>query len=110
MKHSCFSEEINNIFLPIEDLSGIFIGGPGPSKEKFVNDVSLDYRLREKIIDVVERKTGSRNSHTFIYKLTNKQTYKLVFILNKKPKIMITAFYVGGNVEKILMKSYGFRF
>ena len=48
------SEEMNKIFLPIEDLSGIFIGGPGPSKEKFVNDESLDYRLREKIIDVVD--------------------------------------------------------
>ncbi len=48
------SEELNNIFLPMEDLTGIFIGGPGPSKEKFVNDESLDYRLREKIIDVVD--------------------------------------------------------
>jgi peptide chain release factor subunit 1 len=48
------SEEINKIFLPIEDLNGLFIGGPGPSKEKFVNDESLDYRLREKIIDVVD--------------------------------------------------------
>ncbi len=48
------SEEMNKIFLPIEDLSGLFIGGPGPSKEKFVNDESLDYRLREKIIDVVD--------------------------------------------------------
>lgn len=48
------SDEMNNIFLPMEDLTGIFIGGPGPSKEKFVNDESLDYRLREKIIDVVD--------------------------------------------------------
>jgi peptide chain release factor subunit 1 len=37
----------------MEDLRGIFIGGPGPSKEKFVRDESLDYRLREKILDVV---------------------------------------------------------
>jgi peptide chain release factor subunit 1 len=48
------SDEVNKLFLEMEDLQGIFIGGPGQSKEKFVSDESLDYRLREKIIDVVD--------------------------------------------------------
>jgi peptide chain release factor subunit 1 len=48
------SDEVNKQFLSMEDLKGIFIGGPGPSKDKFVNDESLDYRLREKILDVVD--------------------------------------------------------
>ncbi|MFX0072616.1 MAG: peptide chain release factor aRF-1 [Candidatus Hermodarchaeota archaeon] len=48
------SDETNKLFLSYEDLSGIFIGGPGQSKDKFANDESLDYRLREKIIDVVD--------------------------------------------------------
>jgi peptide chain release factor subunit 1 len=48
------SEELNKIFLPMEDLSGIFVGGPGGSKEKFVSDESMDYRLREKILDIVD--------------------------------------------------------
>jgi len=48
------SETVNELFLPMEDLRGIFIGGPGQSKEKFVTDDSLDYRLREKIIEVVD--------------------------------------------------------
>ena len=48
------SETINEVFLKMEDLRGIFIGGPGQSKEKFVNDESLDYRLRDKILDVVD--------------------------------------------------------
>ncbi|MHA1785339.1 MAG: peptide chain release factor aRF-1 [Candidatus Helarchaeota archaeon] len=48
------SDEINKAFLKMEKLNGIFIGGPGPSKEKFVADESLDYRLREKILDVVD--------------------------------------------------------
>jgi len=48
------SETVNELFLPMEDLQGIFIGGPGQSKEKFVSDESLDYRLREKILDVVD--------------------------------------------------------
>ncbi|MFW9865794.1 MAG: peptide chain release factor aRF-1 [Candidatus Thorarchaeota archaeon] len=45
---------VNDIFLNFENFQGIFVGGPGPSKEKFVKDESLDYRLREKIIDVVD--------------------------------------------------------
>ena len=48
------SETINELFIPMEDLRGIFIGGPGQSKEKFVSDESLDYRLRDKILDVVD--------------------------------------------------------
>jgi len=48
------SEEVSKLFLEMEELSGIFIGGPGPSKEKFVNDESLDYRLRDQILDVVD--------------------------------------------------------
>jgi len=48
------SSEVNGLFLGMEQLEGIFIGGPGPSKEKFVSDESLDYRLREKILDVVD--------------------------------------------------------
>ncbi|MFX0083798.1 MAG: peptide chain release factor aRF-1 [Candidatus Hodarchaeota archaeon] len=48
------SETVNEIFLKFEDLQGIFVGGPGPSKEKFVKDESLDYRLRDKILDVVD--------------------------------------------------------
>ncbi len=48
------SDEINDLFVSMEDLGGLFIGGPGPSKEKFVNDESLDYRLKDKILDVVD--------------------------------------------------------
>ena len=54
------SDEVNKLFLGIEDLQGIFIGGPGPSKEKYVNDDSLDYRLRDKILDVVDLGYGGR--------------------------------------------------
>ncbi len=48
------SDDINELFVPMKNLHGIFIGGPGPSKEKFVRDETLDYRLREKILDVVD--------------------------------------------------------
>lgn len=48
------SEVANEVFLPMEDLRGIFVGGPGQSKDKFVKDDRLDYRLRDKIMDVVD--------------------------------------------------------
>ncbi len=44
------ADTINEVFLPIEDLKGIFVGGPGFSKDKFVKDEGLDYRLRAKIL------------------------------------------------------------
>lgn len=67
------SDEMNDIFLEMEDLSGIFIGGPGPSKEKFVNDESLDYRLRDKIIDVVDLGYGgSEGIRALIDKIKDK--------------------------------------
>ena len=55
------SEVINEKFLGFEDLRGIFVGGPGPSKEKFVKDESLDYRLRDKILDVVDIGYGGKD-------------------------------------------------
>ena len=67
------SDEISKLFLDMEDLSGIFIGGPGPSKEKFVNDDSLDYRLRDKILDVVDiGYSGSEGIRALIEKIKDK--------------------------------------
>ncbi|MEM0010177.1 MAG: peptide chain release factor aRF-1 [Candidatus Bathyarchaeia archaeon] len=44
----------NEIFLPIEDLKGIIIGGPGPTKYDFEEGDYLDYRLKAKIIATVD--------------------------------------------------------
>ncbi len=67
------SDVINELFVPMEDLGGIFIGGPGPSKEKFVNDESLDYRLRDKILDVVDLGySGSEGIRALIEKIKEK--------------------------------------
>ena len=67
------SDEIDKLFLNIENLNGIFIGGPGPSKEKFVNDESLDYRLRDKILDVVDLGySGSEGIRALIEKIKGK--------------------------------------
>ncbi|MEM2144008.1 MAG: peptide chain release factor aRF-1 [Candidatus Jordarchaeaceae archaeon] len=47
-------EYANELFLPIPDLKGIIIGGPGPSKDKFAESSYLDYRLKKAILGVVD--------------------------------------------------------
>jgi peptide chain release factor subunit 1 len=47
-------EHANETFLPIEDLKGIIIAGPGPTKYDFEKGDYLNYMLKEKILDVVD--------------------------------------------------------
>jgi peptide chain release factor subunit 1 len=47
-------EYCNNIFLDIPDLKGMIVGGPGPTKEKFAEGSFLDYRLKDKILAVLD--------------------------------------------------------
>lgn len=46
-------EHINNQFLDLP-IQGIIIGGAGPTKEYFAKGDYLDYRLKEKIIDIID--------------------------------------------------------
>lgn len=47
-------EHANESFLPIEDLKGIIIAGPGPTKYDFEKGDYLNYMLKEKILEVVD--------------------------------------------------------
>lgn len=50
-------EHATKVFLPLlekGELKGIIIGGPGPTKEEFVEDDYLHHELRKKIIGVVD--------------------------------------------------------
>jgi len=44
----------NDIFLPIDTLKGIIMGGPGPTKYDFEKGDYLNYQLKNKIIDTVD--------------------------------------------------------
>jgi peptide chain release factor subunit 1 len=44
----------NDIFLPIDTLKGIILGGPGPTKYDFEKGGYLNYQLKDKILDVVD--------------------------------------------------------
>lgn len=47
-------EHANEIFLKIEDLNGIILGGPGLTKEEFRKGNYLNYQLRDKILALVD--------------------------------------------------------
>jgi peptide chain release factor subunit 1 len=47
-------EHANEIFLPIENLKGLIIAGPGPTKFDFEKGDYLNYMLKNKILDTVD--------------------------------------------------------
>jgi peptide chain release factor subunit 1 len=47
-------EHANEIFLPIENLKGVILAGPGPTKNDFEKGEYLNYQLKNKIIDVID--------------------------------------------------------
>ena len=47
-------EYAKKIFLPIKDLKGIIVGGPGPSKREFVDGDYLHYELKQKLLGVFD--------------------------------------------------------
>jgi len=47
-------EHANEIFLPIENLKGVILAGPGPTKYDFEKGEYLNYMLKNKILDVID--------------------------------------------------------
>ncbi|MEM3731535.1 MAG: peptide chain release factor aRF-1 [Candidatus Bathyarchaeia archaeon] len=47
-------QHANETFLPIENLKGLIIAGPGPTKYDFEKGDYLNYVLKEKIIDIID--------------------------------------------------------
>jgi peptide chain release factor subunit 1 len=47
-------QHANEVFLPITNLTGIIIGGPGPTKYDFEKGDFLNYQLKNKIVDTLD--------------------------------------------------------
>lgn len=47
-------EHVNEIFLPIENLKSLILGGPGPTKFDFEKGNYLHYTLKEKIVATID--------------------------------------------------------
>jgi peptide chain release factor subunit 1 len=44
----------NEVFMPLDNLKGIIIGGPGPTKYDFEKGDFLNYQLKKKVIDILD--------------------------------------------------------
>lgn len=82
-------EHANDTFLQIENLKGLIIAGPGPTKYDFEKGGYLNYMLKEKIIDVIDTA------------YVNEQGVKEV--VDKAPEIMRKVRYIE---EKQVMQQF----
>ncbi len=48
------AEYASEFFLKVPDLKGVLVGGPGPAKIQFVEGDYLDYRIKEKVVGLVD--------------------------------------------------------
>jgi peptide chain release factor subunit 1 len=47
-------ERISDILIGEEDIKGIFVGGPGPTKKYFIEENYLHYSIQDKIIEIFD--------------------------------------------------------
>jgi peptide chain release factor subunit 1 len=47
-------EKVSEIFISEEDIKGIFVGGPGPTKKYFIEENYLHYSIQDKIVEIFD--------------------------------------------------------
>jgi peptide chain release factor subunit 1 len=67
------AEEADSIFLQIPTLKGVIVAGPGPTKEDFLEEGGLDYRLKDKVLAVVP--ACCANEHGVVEAIKNAQEH-----------------------------------
>jgi peptide chain release factor subunit 1 len=82
-------QHANETFLPIENLKGLILGGPGPTKYDFEKGDYLNYILRDRILDVIDT--------SYVEEQGVKE------IVDKAPEIMRKIRYIE---EKKLMQQF----
>jgi peptide chain release factor subunit 1 len=82
-------QHANETFLPIENLKGLILGGPGPTKYDFEKGDYLNYMLKDKIIDIIDT--------SYVEEQGVKE------IVDKAPEIMRKIRYIE---EKKLMQQF----
>lgn len=82
-------QHVDEAFLPIENLRGLILGGPGPTKYDFEKGDYLNYTLKDKIIDVIDT--------SYVEEQGVKE------IVDKAPEIMRKIRYIE---EKKLMQQF----
>jgi len=66
-------EYASEIYLGIPDLKGLFVGGPGPTKDDFIQKDYVDYRIKEKVLGVADTSySGEQGLKELIVKIASK--------------------------------------
>ena len=93
----------NESFLPIQDLKGIMIGGPGPTKDDFEKGGYLNYMLKEKIIATIDTAyTGDHGIEEIVEKAP--EILKHVRYIEEKKLVQDFLHHIGHDTG---MATYG---
>ncbi|MCS4542318.1 MAG: peptide chain release factor aRF-1, partial [Euryarchaeota archaeon] len=96
-------KKANELFLGVPELKGVIIGGPGPTKEEFSSKDYLDYRLKEKVIGLID--TGYTDEYG-IQELVNKASEVIEELDITKEKKLVQRFFAEVVKDKGLA-TYG---
>ena len=68
------------------------------------------FKQFDNILEVYKRKKPIGYTYTFIYKTAKKQSYYILFLLDKEPYELFDAYFCGKTIEKRLFKKFwGFK-
>ncbi|HYB67944.1 MAG TPA: peptide chain release factor aRF-1, partial [Candidatus Acidoferrales bacterium] len=93
-------EHANETFLPIENLKGLIIGGPGPTKYDFEKGEYLNYMLKNKIIDTIDTAYVEEQGVKEVVEKAPEVMRKVRFIEEKKV-VQQFLYEVGHDTGKI---------
>lgn len=77
-------DHANEIFLPIENLKSILLGGPGPTKEEFEKGNFLHYTLKEKIVATIDTSYTNEQGVEEVVEGSKEILQKLRYVEEKK--------------------------
>jgi peptide chain release factor subunit 1 len=77
-------QHANEIFLPIENLKGLILGGPGPTKYDFEKGEHLNYMLKGKVLDIIDTSYVSEQGVKEVVEKAPEIMRKIRYIEEKK--------------------------
>jgi len=88
------SEHVTRIFITDHQVNGVIVGGPGPTKDNFLKDGYLDYRLQKNIIEVIDTSYGGREG---VREIVEKAADKLENVRLLEEKKLVQKFLAEVN-------------
>lgn len=83
------AERLNEVYLQNPDIKGLIVGGPGPTKETFLDKDFIHYELRRKILVVVDT---SYTGHQGVKEILEKASEKLQELEIIKERNLVNSF------------------